>query len=79
MPKRPLLSRDSIGQVVQLRPEAEVYLTRRQVAERLNVGLSTLDKYVREGMPSYQWSLRIRRFKFSEVERWLRARDRTAA
>jgi excisionase family DNA binding protein len=66
--------------VVQLRSEAEVYLTRRQVAERLNVGLSTLDKYVREGMPSYQWGLRIRRFKFSEVERWLKARDtRTAA
>lgn len=69
------------GNVVPLRGEAEVYLTRRQVAERLNIGLTTLDGYVKAGMPSYSWGLRIRRFKFSEVERWLRAheRDRTAA
>lgn len=72
-------SRESARQVVPLRGEAEVYLKREQVAERLNIGLTTLDAYVKEGMPSYTWGLRIRRFKFSEVERWLRRRERIAA
>lgn len=71
--------RERTRQVVPIRGEAEVYLTRRQVATRLNIGLTTLDGYVREGMPSYSWGLRIRRFKFSEVERWLRDRERSAA
>lgn len=71
--------RESARQVVPLRGEAEVYLTRQQVADRLNIGLTTLDAYVKEGMPSYTWGLRIRRFKFSEVERWLRRRERIAA
>lgn len=62
--------------VVPLRSEAEVYLTRRQVAERLQVSLTTLDGYVKAGMPSYSWGLRVRRFKFSEVERWLKAESR---
>lgn len=62
--------------VVQLRGEAEVYLTRRQVAARLQIGLTKLDGYVKAGMPSHSWDLRVRRFKFSEVERWLRERDR---
>lgn len=62
--------------VVSLRVEAEVYLTRRQVAERLQVSLTTLDGYVKRGCPSYSWGLRVRRFKFSEVERWLRAESR---
>lgn len=68
-----------MADVVPIRGEAEVYLTRRQVASRLGIGLTTLDGYVKAGMPSYSWGLRIRRFRFSEVERWLRSRDRSAA
>lgn len=79
MADSPHLSRDSNVRVLPVRAEAEVYLTRRQVAERLGIGLTTLDKYVKAGMPSHQWGLRVRRFKFSEVERWLRQRERIAA
>lgn len=68
-----------MADVVPLRGEAEVYLTRRQVAARLGIGLTKLDELVRAGMPSYSWGLRVRRFKFSEVERWLRQRERIAA
>lgn len=77
-PDRQVQVQDS-ARVVPIRGEAEVYLTRRQVAQRLHIGLTTLDAYVRDGMPSYSWGLRIRRFKFSEVERWLRDRERRAA
>jgi excisionase family DNA binding protein len=73
------LPRESASRVVPLRSEAEVYLTRHQVAERLGISLTKLDQLVKDGCPSYTWGLRVRRFKFSEVERWLRARERIAA
>lgn len=65
--------------VTPIRSEGECYLTRQQVADRLQVGLTTLDKYVKEGMPSYSWGLRVRRFRFSECDRWLHERARKMA
>lgn len=57
-------------------------LTRRELATRWNIGLTTLDKLVKEGMPSHgpeDWGLRVRRFELAECERWLRNRSRKAA
>jgi excisionase family DNA binding protein len=68
-----------VADVVPIRSEGEVYITRRQLAGRLGIGLTKLDELVREGMPSYSWGLRVRRFRFSECERWLRERERKAA
>jgi excisionase family DNA binding protein len=65
--------------VVNLQSAPELYLTRRQLAERLGIGLSTVDKFVRLGMPSYTWGIRTRRFRVSECERWLRERETMAA
>lgn len=62
-------------EVTAIRVEPELYLTRRQLADRLGCGLSTIDKFVRLGMPSYTWGIRTRRFRLSECERWLRTRD----
>lgn len=71
--------RESTSQIVPLRGVAEVYITRRQLAARLEISLTKLDQLVREGMPSYTWGMRVRRFRFSEVEQWLRRRERIAA
>lgn len=63
--------------IVPLRPEAEAYLTRREVAERLGIGVSTLDRWrVEKRLPSHDWGLRVRRYKMSEVERRLREIER---
>lgn len=66
-----------MSDVPQLRPEPEPYLTRREIAERLHIGLTKLDELVKEGLPSHTWGLRIRRFRFGEVESWLRAREQS--
>lgn len=69
-----------MADVVPIRSEGEVYITRRQLAERLGIGLTKLDELVKEpGFPSYTWGLRVRRFRASEVDRWLRERERKAA
>lgn len=55
--------------------EPEVYIDRKECAARLGIGVSTLDRWVREkGLPVHHWGMRITRFKFSEVEAWLDSR-----
>jgi excisionase family DNA binding protein len=70
---------DTPAHVVPIRSEGEVYITRAQLAERLGIGLTKLDQLVKEGMPSHSWGLRVRRFRMSEVDRYLRERERKAA
>ena len=69
----------STSNVTPLRGEPEVYINRQQLAQRLGVGLTTVDAWRVEGMPSHTWGLRVRRFRFSECEQWLRKRDRKTA
>jgi excisionase family DNA binding protein len=67
------------GNLVDFAGGGERYLSREETAERLNIGLTTLDKLVKEGLDSHTWGLRTRKFLWSEVQRWLRERDRKAA
>jgi excisionase family DNA binding protein len=68
------------GRVAHLSPAGEVYIDRKECAERLGIGVSTLDRWVKEkGLPSHHWGMRVTRFKFSEVERRLRELERSAA
>lgn len=64
------------AEVIPLRPnqEPERYLTREELADRQNVSVRTVDRWVREGIPSETWGMRIRRFRVPDVERWLRKR-----
>lgn len=57
----------------------ERYLGRRELAERLDIGLTSLDKLVDRGMPSHDWGLRTRKFLWSEVKHWLARQDTMAA
>jgi excisionase family DNA binding protein len=57
----------------------ERYLTRQQLAELMGVHVSTIDRMVRDGMPSETWGRRSRRFLASRALAWARAQERTAA
>jgi hypothetical protein len=67
------------GNLIQFQGTGERYLGRRELADRLGIGLTSLDKLVSEGLPSHTWGLRTRKFLWSEAQRWLRDRDNRAA
>jgi excisionase family DNA binding protein len=58
-------------------PEPEPYLTRQQLAALMGVHVTTIDRMVKQGMPSETWGLRSRRFRASTAIAW--ARERSAA
>jgi excisionase family DNA binding protein len=53
-----------------LRPGLEPWLDTRQIAEHLGMGVRWVQLRTAEGMPSQKFG-RARRFRVSEVERWL--------
>jgi predicted DNA-binding transcriptional regulator AlpA len=59
----------SIGAPVTTEP----WLTKAQLADRLDVSPRWIDYRRDEGLPSHRWG-GIVRFKVSEVEAWLEAR-----
>lgn len=67
------------GSLIHFEGGGERYLSRRELADRLGIGLKSVDKLVNEGLPSHTWGLRTRKFLWSEVRRWLDGRDRKAA
>jgi predicted DNA-binding transcriptional regulator AlpA len=60
-------------------PATERYLTRQQLADVMGVSVKTIDRMVRDGMPSETWGLRSRRFLASRALAWARTRQRRAA
>ncbi len=52
---------------------AKPYLSKRQLADVLGFSVRWVDYRVHEGMPSHRFGKR-RRFRLSEVERWLERR-----
>jgi excisionase family DNA binding protein len=55
--------------------QVEPYMDRKQLAGLLGVSTWTVDRLVKEGMPSYTWGMRVRRFRASEALEWLQARE----
>jgi hypothetical protein len=51
---------------------AEPYRTRLEVTEHFGFGLTTLKQLEDRGLPAHRWSKRIKRYRFSEVDAWLR-------
>lgn len=60
------------GQLLQFRPRPtiEPFLSRRQLAEHLDMSERWIDYRRQDGMPSYQFGTR-RRFRLSEVLPWI--------
>jgi phage terminase Nu1 subunit (DNA packaging protein) len=57
-------------------PGLEPYVDRQQMARLMGVNVRTIDRMVRDGMPSESWGLRARRFLPSSALAWARTRDR---
>ena len=53
-------------------PVEERYVSRKQFAEQLSVHPSTVDRWVRDGMPSETWGRRARRFDPRAAVKWAR-------
>jgi excisionase family DNA binding protein len=62
--------------VVQLRAreEPDEIMTRGELAGYLKVSTRTVDRLVKEGLPSELWGPRLRRFRVAAVNRWLARR-----
>jgi excisionase family DNA binding protein len=60
---------------IAARSKAEPWLTKAQLADRLNVSVRWIDYQRSKGMPSSKWG-GVVRFRLSEVEGWL---ERSAA
>lgn len=60
-------------------PEPERYVTRREMARIMGVHVNTVDRLVKEGMPSETWGMRSRRFRPSIALAWARTRGRAVA
>jgi phage terminase Nu1 subunit (DNA packaging protein) len=58
-------------------PEPEPYVDRQQMARLMGVNVRTIDRMVRDGMPSESWGLRARRFLPSSALAWARNREHT--
>jgi len=57
----------------------ERYVDRSELARILGVSVATVDRMVREGMPSETWGMRARRFLPSAALEWARTRRSDAA
>jgi excisionase family DNA binding protein len=52
-----------------------MYLDKKQVAKRFGISVSTVNNYMREGMPFYKIGAgKLVRFVSEEVEKWIRER-----
>lgn len=56
-------------------PEPERYVDRAELARLMGVSVATIDRMVREGLPSETWGRRSRRFRPSVAIAWARTRS----
>lgn len=47
-----------------------MYITKKELSEKLSISIATIDRNMREGMPYIKMERAVR-FKFDEVEEWL--------
>lgn len=59
--------------LLPLRPGAEPWVTKRQVAAHFGYSTRWIEQQVKAGMPCQRWGGRLR-FQISAVETWLKER-----
>lgn len=55
-----------------LEPNDQIYLTRRELGETLEISSKTIERWQKEGLPAHIWGRRLIRYKLDEVHAWLR-------
>ena len=49
-----------------------MFLKKKEVAERLGISVSSVNNYMRQGMPYYKIGSKLVRFNPEDVEKWLK-------
>ena len=49
-----------------------MFLKKKEVAERYGISISSVNNYMRQGMPYYKIGSKLVRFKPEDVEEWLK-------
>jgi len=58
-------------------PQGEVWLTPRQVADRLSVSPRTVERWVaHDGLPAFQLGGRTTRIRLSDLDAWILSRPK---
>ena len=53
-----------------------MFLKKKEVAERFGISFSSVNNYMRQGMPYYRIGSKLVRFDPEEVEKWLKERGK---
>lgn len=53
-----------------------MFLKKKEVAERFGISVSSVNNYMRQGMPYYRIGSKLVRFDPEEVEKWLKERGK---
>ena len=49
-----------------------MFLKKKEVAERFGISVSSVNNYMRQGMPYYKIGSKLVRFNPEDVEKWLK-------
>lgn len=49
-----------------------MFLKKKEVAERFGISVSSVNNYMRQGMPYYKIGIKLVRFDLEDVEKWLK-------
>ena len=49
-----------------------MFLKKKEVAERFGISVSSVNNYMRQGMPYYKIGSKLVRFNQEDVEKWLK-------
>ena len=53
-----------------------MYLNKKEIAEKFGISVSSVNNYMRHGMPYYRIGSKLVRFDPEEVEKWLKERGK---
>ena len=53
-----------------------MFLKKKEVAERFGISVSSVNNYMRQGMPYYKIGVKLIRFNQEEVENWLKEKGK---
>jgi predicted DNA-binding transcriptional regulator AlpA len=53
-----------------------MFLKKKEVAERFGISVSSVNNYMRQGMPYYKIGSKLVRFDIKDIEKWLREKEK---
>lgn len=53
-----------------------MFLKKKEVAERFGISVSSVNNYMRQGMPYYKIGSKLVRFSSEDVENWLKEKSK---